>query len=191
MYKYPHATLRNWSTIGLGNLVTHALWESVLGCWLGTRGANPLHSSGNGRSSFSRSLTGGVLVVQASEEVRLALEADVERLRGQLDEACDRVQQMGALQAQVARLQEQCQQLQTKKSEAEDVYQARCAACQSPPIGALKSECSQHDRAKGWIQFWRCHRDKMPQTRARNSCLPLHDRGHAYEPTVLAGHDHP
>ena len=63
--------------------------------------------------------------MQASEEVRTALEADVDRLRGQLDEAFDRVQQMGALEAQVAGLQEQCQQLQTEKSEAEAEYQVR------------------------------------------------------------------
>ena len=87
-------------------------------------------------------------MVQASEEVRLALEADVERLRGQLDEASDSVQQMGALEAQLARLQEQCQQLQAENSEAETENQVRRTACRSLARGVLKSDCSQHGRAK-------------------------------------------
>ena len=54
----------------------------------------------------------------------------MERLRGRLDEASDRLQQMGALEAQLARLQEQCQQLQAEKSEAETEFKV-CMACQS------------------------------------------------------------
>ena len=86
--------------------------------------------------------------MQASEEVRLALETDVERLRGQLDEASTSVQQMGPLQAQVARLQEQCQQLQTENSEAETENQVRRAASCPLARGALKPDFTQHERAK-------------------------------------------
>ena len=56
---------------------------------------------------------------QASDEVRTALEADVERLRVQLDDAAIRAQQMGTLEEQVALLQEQCERLQGDKSAAE------------------------------------------------------------------------
>ena len=65
---------------------------------------------------------------QASEEVRAALEADMDLLRCQLDEASEGNQQMNALEADLARLQEQCQQLQTTKSEAETDFEV-CAAC--------------------------------------------------------------
>ena len=50
--------------------------------------------------------------------MRVALEADVERLRVQLDDAAIRTQQMGALAEQVALLQEQCKRLQGDKSSA-------------------------------------------------------------------------
>ena len=76
----------------------------------------------------------------------MALETDVESLRGQLDEASDRLQQMGALQAQVARLQEQCNQLQTEKSEAEIQLQV-CAAFSLRRHGAghhLRGQCAVH-----------------------------------------------
>ncbi len=60
-----------------------------------------------------------LFIVQANEEVRLALETDIERLRAELTDASVRTQQMGALEEELASLQEQCQQLQTEKSEAE------------------------------------------------------------------------
>ncbi len=54
----------------------------------------------------------------------MALEADVERLRGQLDEASDRVQQMGASAGAGGSVcRSSVKQLQTEKAEAEAEYQ--------------------------------------------------------------------
>ena len=84
-----------------------------------------------------------LFIVQANEEVRLALETDIERLRAELTDASVRTQQMGALEEELASLQEQCQQLQTEKAKAEaemrvcTVFSNLCSGGNAPQLQRL------------------------------------------------------